>query len=131
PFKGRAAVGSPAILPHDGPVQGLPCLPLPDTDRLTLIRDPDREGLGLRLRQGLPAGVQRRRPEILRVVLHPPGSGKVLRNLTIAPPQYPAIVSDDERPGAGGSFVDGQDRFHGANVRVLADTGNGGSIIGL
>ena len=106
-----AAVGRAAVLPDDRAMNRPPAAPLPDDRRLALVRDPDRGQVG-----GVRACVgervlgrgRHRGPDLVRIVLHPPGLGEVLAELPVAASDRPQALVDDETGGSRGALVDGR-----------------------
>src|SRR3712207_4211995 len=56
--------------------------------------------------QRLGGGQLRVGPDLLRVVLHPAGTGEVLAVLALADGDQPAGAVEHDRPGRGGALVD-------------------------
>ncbi len=88
---------------------GAPLRLVPDERRLALVRDPDRielAGPHARVGQGGRGRVDHRLPDLVRVVLHEPGRGKVLAELLVAASERPQRLVQDEAGGAGRPLVD-------------------------
>src|SRR5262249_23500311 len=117
PFTARgsqlpAALGRASVLPDQRPMHRLAAVRVPGDDGLALVGDADAlelgpgdAGGGDRLRRDPP----RRLPDLGRVVLDPPGAGKVLLELGVRPPHDPGLAVEDEAGGTGGALVDGED----------------------
>ena len=115
-----AALGRAPILPHDGAVHRPARLALPGADGLALVRDPDGVGCHARLLDGLPRGLERDAQDLLGVVLDFAGRREMLGELAIPTAQHAALVAQDERRGAGGALIQGEDCGH------FADSEKGG-----
>ena len=110
-FRGKpgASLGRPAVLPDDRSMDRRAGCAIPHDRGLPLVRDPDRRELG-----GPDAGAGERalgrddsaRPELLGVVLHPTGRGKVLRQLDIAATTHLQHLVDDETRRPGRPLID-------------------------
>src|SRR5581483_8963845 len=103
-----ALLGGAAVLPHDRRSDRLERAPVPEHERLALVRDAGRDDVSLR-RAG---GVERLRrarlhgvPDLVRVVLDPTGPREVLRDLAIALAANLAVEPDGDRRGARRAFV--------------------------
>ncbi|GIU88045.1 MAG: hypothetical protein KatS3mg009_2560 [Acidimicrobiia bacterium] len=104
-----AGLGGAAVLPHDRAVARAPGPPVPHDRRLALVRDADRRDRPA----GVPApprhlveGLERDPPDVLGVVLHPPGPGEVLGELAVGRRPRRAAGVDGDRPDAGRPRVD-------------------------
>jgi hypothetical protein len=90
-------------------------LAIPQHGRLALIRDPDPRDVG-RGQPGLPerflCGLQLRRPNLGRVVLHPAGVGKDLPKLLLRRRDHVAAVIEHDRARARRALVERQDVLH-------------------
>ena len=110
-----APCGRPAVLPDDGAMQRPARAPVPHHCGFALVRDADRGDrmpgvgeLGLHLGERL----ERRRPDVVRVVLDPPGLREMLRELTVGPADGGAVLVDRERAHARGAGIDRQADAH-------------------
>src|SRR5690606_29083274 len=106
------------VLPDDGVVHRLARGLVPHDGRLALVGDADRRDVvvgDVRPRQREAHGLAHVVPDLLGVVLHPPGAGEDLVVLELTRgDDLPGVVEDDG-PGAGGSLVDGENVVgHGA-----------------
>ena len=85
--------GGPPVLPDDRRAGRAQRAPVPDDRGLPLVGDPDAGRLRLGAGQRLAAGGDGRRPDVVGLVLHPPGAGEQLRELAVAtgrtPPSSP------------------------------------------
>ena len=108
PLELGAPVGGPAILPDDRRPHRLAGCPFPEHHGFALIGDPDRGG-------ALP-GARQDLTQIVRIVLDPAGLGKVLRELLLGGRQHGSVLVEEDRAGAGGALVEGEDRWHRANL---------------
>ena len=101
-------------------------LAVPEHDGLALVGDADRgrrrDALVLGLGQGAAHGCERRRPDLLRLVLDPAVGGEVLRELLVPARRHPAVVGDQQRGDARGAGVDREDghRGHSAHCRAAS-----------
>ena len=114
-----AAFGRAPVLPDDRAVDGPAAAPVPDDGRLALIRQADGREVG-RLDPGSGESVFRRAedglPELLRLVLHPARTRKILRHFAVAAPPRPQLLVDHEAGCPGCPLVDGEE--HGLVVRL-------------
>ena len=81
-----AEPGGAPVLPDNGVVDGLAGAPVPDHGRLALVGDADRgdvPGSEARLGQRLARDLELGRPNLLRVMLDPPGLGEDLAKLLL------------------------------------------------
>src|SRR6185295_15620425 len=62
--------------------------------------------------QRRPHGLQRDPEDLLRVVLDPAGTRVVLCELAIASPENRSVLVDQERRGAGGALIEGENGSH-------------------
>ena len=63
--------------------------------------------------EGLAAGGDGRRPDVVGLVLDPAGAGEELRELAVAAGQDVALLAHDQRGHPGRSCVDGENRHEG------------------
>jgi hypothetical protein len=107
-----AAIGGAAILPDDGIVDRLARGAVPHHGRLALVGDADA-GHGCSVQLGLgqraAADLDRRRPDLLGVVLDPARLGKDLRQFLLRRRHRPAVGIEDDGAGAGRTLIDGKD----------------------
>ena len=100
-----------AVLPDDRGVDRSERLAVPHDHGLALVRDADGAHVGVHrtgLRERLARHPPGHLPDLDGVVLDPAGTGEVLRELRVAPPQHTAIRTDHEAGGAGRPLVDRQ-----------------------
>ena len=99
--------GASSVLPHDGPMESLTGTAVPQHHGLALVGDPDRRHRliqgGQQIRQGGGDG----RPDLLGVVLNPPGAGKVLGKLPVAGPDRQTFRADGHGPNPCRARVEG------------------------
>ncbi len=109
----------PAVLPDDGAVQRAARAPVPGDDGLPLVGDPEglcHAAVFLETSRDLGKGGTDRRPDLVGVVLDPPGTGEVLGELAVGDVDDPCVGVDDEGTNPGGARVDGDgDRRGGAH----------------
>ena len=116
-FEPLAEVRRPAILPDDGVVDRLAGLAIPDDGRFALVGDADgRDVLRAHLRppERFDGDADLRRPDLLRVVLDPPGARKDLREFLLRDRADRAVVIEDDGARAGRALVERKDVRHGA-----------------
>src|SRR5205807_10552326 len=105
-----------AVLPDDGVADGPAGLAVPDDGRLPLVGDTDGGAI-----LGRDAGPAERfdgdadlgGPDFERVVLDPAGLGEDLGEFFLRDGPDAAVMIEDDGPGAGGAFVEGEDAGHG------------------
>ncbi len=110
--QGVAVGGGPAVLPDDGAGEGATGAPVPGDHRLPLVgyTDGDRGSAGIAQpsrhfgQRGLHC-----RPDLVRIVLHPAGTGEVLGELGVGAVDYRAPGIHRQGPNPGGAGVDGDD----------------------
>ncbi len=110
------ALGGAAILPDDGIVDRLAGGAIPHHRGLALVGDADagqRRGAELGAGQRRAADLDRRRPDLLGIVLDPTRLGKDLRQLFLCRCHRPARGIEHDGPRAGGALVDGEDVLGG------------------
>src|SRR5262249_17823493 len=110
-----AMIGGAAVLPDDGPMHGPASAAIPQHGGLALIGDADGRdvaGAGARGATGPAEHGERDAPDLLRVVLDPPGLRKVLRELAIGTARDPAATVEHEDGRSRGSLIDGDDEAH-------------------
>ena len=118
-----AALGRAPVLPDDGAVGRLAARPIPDDRRLALVRDADRGEIGrrrARLLQRLAGGRKHGLPELVRVLLDPPGPRIVLRHLAVAAPLRPQGFVEDEAGRARRPLVDSQDHGYRGSSKACS-----------
>src|SRR5439155_23334690 len=99
----------PSALPHDRAVDGRSRTTIPDDGRLALVGDPDRRHLGSDDARLVERGTCRAfdgRPDLLGVVLDPPGPRKVLRQLGVPARADATVGIDDQRGRARRALVE-------------------------
>ena len=110
-----ADIGGAPVLPDDRVHDGLPRLAVPHDGGLALVRDADGRHVA-RAQRGRGQHIDRhadlRRPDLLRVVLHPAGLGEDLPELALRGPLDPAVVIEQDGAGAGGPLVQREDVGH-------------------
>src|SRR5581483_8957028 len=107
-----AAMGRPAALPNDGPVDGFTGLSVPEDRGLPLIGDADARDLGplsTRGPQGPSARFLDRGPYLLGVMLNPAGFREILGEFLVGAADYLARMVEQVGPGASGALVDSHD----------------------
>src|SRR5688572_12209370 len=104
----EAALRRSPVLPYDRATDGLTRLSIPENDRLALVRDPDGIRRRARLRDRLTSGFHGAIEQITRVMLDPPRSRIMLRDLPIPPSDDAPVVGHDETGRAGGALIDGE-----------------------
>ena len=115
-----APLGRAPVLPDDGAVGRLAARPIPDDRRLALVRDADRGEIGrrrARVFQRLARGRKHGLPELVRVLLDPPGPGIVLRHLAVAAALRPQGFVEDEARRARRPLVDPEEHGYRAGAR--------------
>ncbi len=113
----RAAVGRTPVLPHDGPVPGPAGAAVPGGHGLPLVGDPDRRHRLGQLGHQLGQHLGQLGPDLVEVVLHPPGAGEVLGQLPVGQADHRRALVDGEGPHPGGSCVDGHHDGHGHHAK--------------
>ena len=101
-----------AVLPDDGAVERPSAGAVEGDEGLALVGDADGGHGVAPLDQAGPELGQRgadAAPDLLGVVLHPAGSGEVLRQLPVGDIGHPGLLVDREGPDPGGARIDGDD----------------------
>src|SRR5439155_153366 len=96
---------------HDRAVDGRSRSTIPDDGRLALVGDPDRRHLGsedARLGERVTCRAFDGRPDLLGVVLDPPGPRKVLRQLGVPARADAPVGIDDQRGRARRALVESE-----------------------
>ena len=111
-FQFVTEIRGPPVLPHDGVVNRLAGLPFPEESRLALVGDADamdvfpfRSGLAHRPSDRL----ERRAPDVVKVVLDPARLGEDLPELDAGRSLHRQALIEDQRSGAGGALIDRED----------------------
>ena len=103
--------GRTAVLPDDRRVEGTAVAPVPEHERLPLVRYPHRAHVR-RCRAGrlqcVAGRVEHRPPDLLRVVLDPARTGIVLGDLPVALAVRLAVLADRHHRGPGRALVEGE-----------------------
>ena len=107
-----APLGGAAVLPDDGPGHRGERAPVPEHHCLPLIGDAESHRPLAAARDSLAHGFDRNPENFVGVVLDPPGLGKVLGEFPVSTTQHRAVLADDQRGGAGGALVEGEDGNH-------------------
>src|SRR5439155_18909259 len=105
---GRSAAILPDNRAMDGPARGA----LPGAHRLALVRDADGVGRNSRLFDGFARGVDGDAQDLLGVVLDLSRRREVLGEFAVTPAEDAAVGAQDERGGAGGALIEGEDSRH-------------------
>src|SRR5437899_12859488 len=106
-----------AVLPDDGAMKWRARAPVPRDNGFALVRDPNgRDGLIERGAYVVQRGLHRV-PDLVGVVLDPPGLRVVLRELAVGPAERRAVLVDGEGANAGGSGVHGDHDGHAGDAR--------------
>src|SRR4029077_12774670 len=102
--------------PYDRVVNGFARFTVPDHCRLTLVRDPDRGDVA-RLKTCPPerfnCNADLRRPDFLRVVLHPSRLRENLAELFLSDAANRAVVVEHDSARAGGALIESKNVGHG------------------
>ena len=123
-----AAAGGAAVLPDQGAVDRLAAVGVPGDDGLALVGDPDRVQLGPLDPGGgdrLGRDPPRHLPDLVRVVLDPPGLGKVLLELGVGAAGDASLAVEDEAGGPRRPLVDREDQWRLACWWRLSPDGAG------
>ena len=116
--QGAAGVGSAAVLPDNGAVDGFARAPVPHHGGFALVGNAHGGQLlwlHARLGQHLRDGGRLRGPDFLRVVFHPTRGREVLREFLLRHGDDAAVVVEQDGAGTGGALVQGEDvAAHGA-----------------
>src|SRR5262249_41705181 len=107
-----------AALPDDGVEDRAPALAVPDHRGLALVGEADRGDLG-GVGDDLAEHLERRLPDLVRVVLHPAGLRIDLAEFGVGAVEQAAALVDGDRADAGGSLVDGDDAAHFLRIRWM------------
>ena len=114
--QGGHVVRGAAVLPDDGAVNGFAGLAIPHHNGFPLICDANRrEGFWIdagflhSLARGRKDGVA----DFLGVVLHPARLGEMLLKFLLRGGEGSEVFVVNDRPGARGALVEGEDVFHG------------------
>jgi hypothetical protein len=108
-----------AVLPDNGVVNGFARLTIPDEGGFALVRDAnggDIAGFGTGFVHGFDSDAELRRPDLLRVVLDPAGIRIDLFNFLLRDGADAPGMIEDNRAGAGRSFIEGENVGHGRDV---------------
>src|SRR5581483_2450564 len=127
-LQSRAEIGGTAILPDDGAMNGLAGGAIPHQRRLALVGDADRGDVlcrEARLLQRLAADRNRRIPDVLRVVLHPTGSRKMLRKLGLRDGCDRKVGAKHHRARRRGALIDGEHEGHWRSPRFVCSQASG------
>ena len=107
-----ATLGRPPILPDDRARDRSRGAALPQHGRLALVRDPDRLQLArgdARRRDGVARGLDDAAPDLVGIVLDPPGLREVGLERPLAAAQDGEALVDDQARGARRPLVDCED----------------------
>src|SRR6185295_16933406 len=99
-----------AILPHDRPMDRLSGRPVPNNNRLTLIRNSNGCQIGplhARLGERLAGHISLARPNLFGVVLDPPGLRKMLFELALRQCDNFAAAIKNDGPRRRGALIKG------------------------
>ena len=110
----RAQLGCSAILPDERPPYVSTTLAFPQHHRLPLIGDAYSRDPIRRTRNGLKGGLKRFKhalPNLLRFVLDPSGTRKMLRKLTACATKCAPLQIHKHNSGSGSSLIDRQDNL--------------------
>ena len=111
-----ADVGGAAVLPDDGAVHGLAGGAVPHHGGLALVGDADRGDVLCRQRRPSPAprgSVDRRGPDVLRLVLDPAGGREMLREFLLRGRGDRDVAAKHDGARGRGALIDGEDEGHG------------------
>src|SRR5262249_61452705 len=98
------------VLPYDGAMDGLARAPVPDHTGLALVGDADRgDAAGPQLGGGerLARGLNRRAPDVVRIVLHPTRGGVVLGELPLREAEQGEVGVEPDATRGCGALIDG------------------------
>ena len=118
--------GCSPVLPHDGTVDRLQRLTVPDNDSLPLVGDPHGGHLYsvAAATQRLPGNASGHLPDLHCVVLHPAGAREVLGELGVGSPRDTTVLGNDQRRRPRGALIDGENRGHFAHGSTPSRVGN-------
>ncbi len=111
-FEARANVGGATILPDDGAMDRASGAAVPQQRGFALIGDADSGdilGAGAGLAHGSPAGLERRRPEVLGLVLDLAAGRKMLGKFLLGERRDRRIGAKQDGPRRGRALVDRKD----------------------
>ena len=103
-----------STLPDDGVGDRFARRTIPQDDRFALVGNADGcnfTRLAASLRECLARSCQLRLPNCLRVMFNLPGVGENLLKLLLGRRNRLSIVTEDDRPAAGGPLIEGEDEF--------------------
>src|SRR5699024_6697808 len=109
-------VGGPAILPHDGVMDGAAAFPLPDDGGLSLVGNADRldaQALQFGITKGRARDAEGAGPDFLRIVLDPAIGRIDLAEFALRTGPGAAAAVEDDRATARRALVDCQNAFFG------------------
>ncbi len=104
--------GRDAALPDDGIRHRAARIALPKDRRFALVRHADRRqiaGCRTSILERFASHHELRRPDRLRVVLNNAGRRQDLRKFLLGPPDFAAIMPENDCPAGAGSLVEGED----------------------
>ncbi len=113
--------GRSPVLPDDRAMHGPAGFPVPENDRLALVRDADR---GERVRpqtgalQGLPRRAEGRLPDLLGVVLDPAGLREVRCDLLLRGAELSPALVEDDRARARSPLIESENVGHCRRIVV-------------
>ena len=105
----RTVSGRAPVLPDNRARQRLQRVTVPGDHRLALVGDADRgNAFRAAVAQHPARAIEARLPDFLRIVLHPAGPWKVLRDLRLRAAAKHAVAPEQHRAGGCGARVDDQ-----------------------
>jgi hypothetical protein len=95
-------------LPHNRPAERLTGLSVPQEGRFALVCDADRRNV-LPVPKHILDGLHLGKPNLLRIMFHPPRLREMLREFTLGDVANVTVVIDERAAATCGSLIEGED----------------------